>query len=68
MAAHTLVESLQSRLEILEQEILRLTKQASQSSETIEQDNCYLLAQDLQREAREVRSQISRLLAPAGQH
>ena len=53
-----LVEALQARLKVLEDEILRLTKQASQAPEKIQQDNCWRMAQDLQREARELRVQI----------
>ncbi|MGA7401170.1 MAG: hypothetical protein WCC99_12545 [Candidatus Sulfotelmatobacter sp.] len=55
------VEALQDRLKVLEDEILRLTKLASQSSDKIQQDAYWQLAQDLQREARKLRSEISRL-------
>ncbi len=55
------VGALQDRLKILEDEILRLAKLASQSSDQIQQDNYWQLAQDLQREARELRSEISRI-------
>jgi len=53
-------EALQSRLEVLETEILRLTKQASGKTE---QDNYYRLAQYLQREAREIRVHIGKTVA-----
>ncbi len=66
MAAPMLTEALQSRLKVLEEEILRLTEQASQSSEKSEQDNYWRLAQDLQREARELRSQIRKMLVTTG--
>jgi hypothetical protein len=54
------VEALQARLKFLEDEILRFTKLAAQANETVEQDNYWRLAQDLQREARELRSQIAK--------
>ncbi len=53
-----MLEALQTRLKVLEDEILRLAKLAAQASETVEQDNYWHLAQDLQREARELRLQI----------
>jgi hypothetical protein len=52
------VEALQARLRVLEEEILRLTKLAAESSEQSIQDNYWRLAQDLQRDARELRQQI----------
>jgi hypothetical protein len=55
------VEALQARLKVLEEEILRLTKQASQSSDQAEQDNYFRLAQDLQREARALRSETRKI-------
>ncbi|MGA7909417.1 MAG: hypothetical protein WCA16_18565 [Candidatus Sulfotelmatobacter sp.] len=54
------VEALQARLKVLEEEILRLTKLASQSPDAEQQDNHWRLAQDLQREARELRAEIRR--------
>ena len=54
-------EALQARLKVLEDEILRLTKQASQSSGQAEQDDYLRLAQDLQREARALRSEIRKI-------
>jgi hypothetical protein len=54
------VEALQSRLKIIEDEILRLTNLASQT-EKILQENYWLLAKDLQREAQGVRVQIAKL-------
>jgi hypothetical protein len=55
------VEALEARLQVLEQEILRLTKLAAESSAQIIQDNYWRLAEDLQREAREVRLQIKKI-------
>lgn len=57
-------EALQARLKVLEDEILRLTNLASQSSDSGDQDNYLRLAQDLQREARELRSEITRTPEP----
>jgi hypothetical protein len=54
-------EALASRLRVIEEEILRLTKLATEASDTAQQDNYLGLAQDLQREARELRLQIKRL-------
>ena len=54
------VEALQARLKFVEDEILRFTKLAAQANETVEQDNYWRVAQDLQREARELRSQIAK--------
>jgi hypothetical protein len=59
------VEALQDRLKILEEEILRLAKLASQSPDKIQQDSYWQLARDLQREARNLRFEISRLSEPA---
>jgi len=56
------VEALQDRRNVLEDEILRITKLASQSSEQIQRDNYWQLAQDLQRAARELRAELSRML------
>jgi len=56
-----LVEALEARLRVLEDEILRLTRLASQSSSQAEQDRQLLLVRDLQHEARELRSQIRRI-------
>jgi TfoX/Sxy family transcriptional regulator of competence genes len=63
-AVSMLVEALQARLRVLEDEILRLTKLASQAPDTREQDSYWRLAQDLQREARELRSEIRRASEP----
>lgn len=49
-------EALKARLKILEDEILRLSKLASESSDRIEQDKYWSLALDLQREARSLRT------------
>jgi hypothetical protein len=56
-----LIEALQDRLKVLEDEILRLINLASQSSDRSQQDNYWLLARDLQREARNLRVQIKQL-------
>jgi TolA-binding protein len=56
-----LTEALQSRLRVLEDEILRLARLASQETETTRQDDHLRLAQDLNREARELRSQIRKI-------
>jgi hypothetical protein len=53
-------EALEERLKVLEDEILRLAKLASESSDKSQQDNYWLLARDLQREARDLRAQIKR--------
>jgi hypothetical protein len=53
-----LVEALQARLKVLEDEIQRLTDLASRTPEKDQQENHWLMAQDLQREARDLRSQI----------
>lgn len=54
-------EALESRLQVLEDEILSLTNLASQTPEQDQQENHWLLARDLQREARALRAQIKRL-------
>ncbi len=54
------VEALQTRLKVIEDEILRLAKAGSQESEKAQQDNLWHLAHDLQREARELRAEITR--------
>ena len=59
--ATTLVEALQSRLNVLEDEILRLTNLASQTSEKNQQENHWLMARDLQREARQLRAEITKI-------
>ncbi len=53
-------EALESRLKILEDEILRLTNLASQTPEKDEQANHWLVAKDLQREANALRAQIKK--------
>ncbi|MFZ0419993.1 MAG: hypothetical protein WAM04_17970 [Candidatus Sulfotelmatobacter sp.] len=57
-----LTEALESRLKFLEDEILRLTNLASQTPETKkdQQENHWLMAKDLQREARALREQIKK--------
>ena len=54
-------QSLETRLRVLEDEILRLTQLAAQASSQQDQDNHLLLARDLQREARILRSEIRKL-------
>jgi hypothetical protein len=54
-------EALEDRLKSLDEEIVRLTMLASQSSVQHDQDNYLLLAQDLQRETRILRSAIGKL-------
>jgi hypothetical protein len=54
-------EALASRLRVIEEEILRLTKLGGEASDTAQQDNYFGLAQDLQREALRIRSEIKRL-------
>ena len=56
-----LFEALRARLKTIEEEILRLTKLASQSSDRIEQDSLWRLAQDLQLQARELRLEMKKL-------
>ncbi len=53
-------EAIQARLKVLEDEILRLTKLASEESDNVQQDNYWHLAQDLQREARDLRSELAK--------
>ena len=56
-----LAEALQSRLRVLEEEILRLIKLASLAEDQVVQDNYWRLAQDLQMEARELRSVLRKI-------
>jgi hypothetical protein len=49
-------EALAARLKVLEEEILRLSKLASESSDQLDQDKYWSLALDLQREARALRA------------
>lgn len=60
-----LAVALQARLRVLEDEILRLTKLASQAPDRLDQDNYWRLAQDLQREARELRAEIRKMSSTA---
>jgi hypothetical protein len=55
------VEALQARLKVLEDEIFRQTNLAAQASDTTRQDNYLRMAQDLQREARVLRLEILRM-------
>jgi hypothetical protein len=57
-----LVEALQSRLKVLEDEILRLTNLASQTSEKDQKENHWLIAKDLQREAQQLRGEIAQIM------
>jgi hypothetical protein len=59
-----LTEALESRLKLLEEEIQRLTNLASQTPEKDQQENHWLMAKDLQREAQELRAQIRRSSQP----
>jgi hypothetical protein len=61
-------EALRARLKVLEDEILRLTKLASEAPDKVHQDNYWCLARDMQREARELRSEIARMSEPAAAH
>jgi hypothetical protein len=56
-----ILDALEDRLKVLENEILRLIDLASRTSDREEQDSYYRLAEDLQREARELRLQIKNL-------
>jgi hypothetical protein len=55
------VEALQARLKVLDDEILRLTMLGSDTPNKRQQEYCWDLAHDLQREARELRSEIKRI-------
>jgi hypothetical protein len=55
------VEALQARLNVLDDEILRLTMLASDTPNKRQPDYYWDLAQDLQREARELRSEIKKI-------
>lgn len=55
-------DALEARLKVLEDEILRLTKLASQSPSQSAEDDYLRLAQDLQREARQLRAEINRMV------
>ncbi|MFZ0318850.1 MAG: hypothetical protein WAL56_06975 [Candidatus Sulfotelmatobacter sp.] len=61
-------EALESRLKILEDEILRLANLASQTPEKDQQENHWLMAKDLQREANALRAQIKKISAPTPQN
>jgi rubrerythrin len=58
--ADTIVEALRARLKSLEDEILRLAKLASETDDRKVQQGYLDLAQDLQRDAREVRKQLNK--------
>ena len=49
-------EALEARLKALEEEILRLSKLAAESSDQLQQDQYWNLARDLQRETRALRA------------
>lgn len=57
----SLTEALHARLKVLEDEILRLTELAAQAPKQIDQESNWGLAQDLQREARQLRHEINKL-------
>jgi hypothetical protein len=59
-----LIEALQARLEALEEEILRLTRLASEANDQTQQENYWRLAQDLQLEARELRLEMRKMSQP----
>jgi hypothetical protein len=56
-----MLEALNSRLQVLEDEILRLTRLASQTSEKTQQENYWNLVKDLQGEARSLRAEITKI-------
>jgi len=58
---YVLTEALHARLKVLEDEILRLTELASRATKQIDQESNWGLAQDLQREARQLRHEIRKL-------
>jgi hypothetical protein len=53
-------EALECRLKVIEEEILRLTNLASQTPKKDQQENHWLMAKDLQREAQAIRTQIAK--------
>ena len=55
------VEALRARLKVLDDEILRLTMLAPKAPDKRQLDDYWDLAQDLQREARELRSEIKKI-------
>ena len=55
------VAALRARLKVLDEEILRLTMLASDIPNKRQQDYYWDLAHDLQREARELRSEIKKM-------
>lgn len=57
-------EALESRLTAIEEQITRLLKLAGESEDPSKQDDYLRLAQDLQREARELRSEIKKQSEP----
>ena len=52
------IAAMQARLGVIESEIVRLTNLASRTEDQDQQEKYWALAQDLQREAREVRAEI----------
>jgi len=64
-AAGQILAALENRLRDLEQEIGRLTSQAAVASQRSEQERYWSLAQELQRQARAVRREISLKLSLA---
>ena len=57
-------EALESRLRVIEEEITRLLRLSAEAGAPGEQDDYLRLAQDLQREARELRMEINRQTRP----
>jgi hypothetical protein len=57
-------EALESRLKAIEEEITRLLKLSAEISDPDAQDNHLRLAQDLQREARDLRAEIRKQAQP----
>jgi len=51
-------QALESRLESMEAEIVRLVKLASESQDSCQQEQYWVFAKDLQTEAREIRSTL----------
>jgi hypothetical protein len=57
-----IAEALQERLRVVEEEAVRVAQLASASTQPTEQNHYWLLATDLQREARELRREIQRAI------
>lgn len=59
-----IAQALEARLKVIEDEVVRLIRLASEAPDQVQQDNYWRLAQDLQREARDLRSQIRKISEP----